>query len=194
MNECIVCGASVHWMENSEPFVVCAKPECQQVAVAAVRDGQTARQEPPMKQVITETEDMRTRALRDMDHQEFERLSPEEKKRFFAELEKESAELLAMKADLLKQVRSQRAQLKSMQVDVSNAARKYCQACGLSDDQTDDLLSIIRKSTGGLPELRHIFESAIPCSEKTNQSESCFAAILAAAGRGAAWSELMGDE
>lgn len=141
-----------------------------------------------------DAEAVRARMMRDMDYQEFEELSPEEKKRFFAELEKESAELLTVKAELLKQVRSQRAQLKSMQVDVSNAARKYCQVCGLSNDQTDDLLSIIRKSTGGLPELRHIFESAVPCSEKTKQSESCFAAILAAAGRGDAWSELMGDD
>ncbi len=39
MSKCVVCGAPVPWMDMSEPFVVCAVPECQRVAVAAIRDG-----------------------------------------------------------------------------------------------------------------------------------------------------------
>ncbi len=128
-----------------------------------------------------------------MNLQEFEKLPIEEKECFFADLEKKSAALLAEKAELLKHVQLQRAQLKSMQVDMSNSARKHCKAQGLSADKTDELLTIIRKAPGGLRELRNIFESAIPCSGNSELRE-CFAAILVAVGRSDAWAELMGHE
>lgn len=129
-----------------------------------------------------------------MDYEEFERLSEEDKKGFFKELKNQFSELMADNAVLLGQVRLQRAQLKSLQVDISNAARKQCAAHGLSADETDDLISMLRDTPGGLRELRNIFETAIPCHGDSVQRRECLASILIAIGRSDAWSELMDQE